>query len=59
MPEQLQVLVAFRFYATGTFQTVVSDLVGVHRSSVSRIVSGVTAALARHKNEYISFPIGN
>ena len=49
VPEHLQVLVVFRFYATGTFQTVVSNLAGVYQSSVSWIVSRVTAALARLK----------
>ena len=52
----LQVLVTLRFYATGTFQNVVGELIGVNQSTVSRIVTRVTDAFLRYMNEFIEWP---
>ena len=51
-----QVLCALRFYATGGFQTLVGDAVGLHKSSVSRSVNAVSRCIARRRNEFIWFP---
>lgn len=53
---EMQVLVALRFYASGSFQNVVGDTVNVHKSTVSRIVYRVSAALCRHARDFIYFP---
>ena len=55
VPPLLQLLVALRFYATGCFQMVDGDLFGVHKSTVCRIVSRVSKAIAGLKNQYIRF----
>ena len=41
-----QVLVALRYFATGSFQRVARDLHGISQSSVSRCVTGVGKALS-------------
>ena len=51
-----QVLVALRYFATGSFQRVAGDLHGVSQSSVSRCVTGVGKALSRRASQYITFP---
>ncbi|XP_042882922.1 putative nuclease HARBI1 [Penaeus japonicus] len=45
IPVATQVLVALRFYASGTFQSVIGDSVGLSQSSVSRIINAVTSAI--------------
>ena len=57
IPGMLQLFCALRFYATGTFQTVIGDSIGIHRSSVSRIVTRVTTAICRLQNNHIKFPV--
>ena len=51
-----QLLIALRFYATGTFQLVVGDTVGVHKSTVCRVLHQVTAAIAALRPKYVKFP---
>ena len=51
-----QLLIALRFYATGTFQLVVGDTIGVHKSTVCRILHHVTAAIANLRAKYVHFP---
>ncbi|CAN7950423.1 unnamed protein product, partial [Ixodes hexagonus] len=51
-----QVLVALRFYATGTFQVVLGDLWGVHKSTVCRAIKRVTIAIASLAREFVTFP---
>lgn len=52
----LQVLLALRFYATGAFQDVVADLIGVSQSTVCRAVQRVTDALIRQAGREIRMP---
>ncbi|VDI26839.1 Hypothetical predicted protein [Mytilus galloprovincialis] len=54
-PEQ-QTFAAIRYYATGSFQTVVGDTMGISQPSMSRIVQRVSSALCRHAGQYIRFP---
>lgn len=56
IPVRSQVLVALRFYATGSFQVLVGDSYGIHKSTVSRIIHRVSRALARQINNFITFP---
>ena len=53
---EMQVLVALRFYASGSFQNVLGDTVHVHKSTVSRIIHRVSVALCRHARDFIHLP---
>jgi len=53
---KLQVLIALRFYATGTFQIVLGDLFGVSQKSVSRIIWRVSSAIANLADEEVVLP---
>ena len=54
---QEQVLVALRFFASGSFLELVGDTVGgIPKCTVSRIVSRVSTALARKQNQFIRWP---
>ena len=52
----LQILVALRFFASGSFLQLIGDTVGLPKSSVSRVVKDVSLALAQKQNEFISWP---
>ena len=53
LPALLQVCIALRFFATGTFQVVVGDIIGIHKSTISRTVHRVSNLLAALKSSYI------
>ena len=53
---EMQVLVALRFYASGSFQNLVGDTVSVHKSTVSRTMHRVSAALCARARQHIHFP---
>ena len=55
LPVSLQIVIALRYYGTGSLQAV-TDVHGVGKMSVSRCVHSVSAALARRVNNYISCP---
>ena len=52
----LQVLLTLRFYATGTLQNVIGELLCVDQSTVNRIVNRVTNAFLRRMNRFIVWP---
>lgn len=52
--EQLEI--ALRFYASGTFQSVVGFSSKVKQPTVSRVVSRVTDAIIRHSSDMIKWP---
>ena len=52
----LQVLLTLRFYATGSFQDVCGELVGVSQSTASKTIARVTRALLQRVHNWISFP---
>ena len=56
LSESLQVMVALRFYATRTFQSVVDDIHMISKASVSRTVYAVSGAIAHKCREFISMP---
>lgn len=59
LPVSLQVMVALRFYATGSFQTVLGDVHRISRPSVSRIINDITDCLVRLSPEYVKIPTQN
>lgn len=54
-PEQ-QVLIALRFFASGSFLQVIGDSLGVDKSTVSRTVRDVSVALNRRQHQFIKWP---
>ena len=56
LPSYLQVLTALRFYGTGSFQAVVGDTHGIHKSTVSRCINRVSTALCQRVRQYIKYP---
>ena len=54
-----QILIALRFYATGSFLQVVGDCVGVDKSTVCRLLNDVTDALAELSTQFILWPSEN
>ncbi|KAF0704107.1 putative nuclease HARBI1 [Aphis craccivora] len=44
---QVQILIALRYYATGTFQAVLGDHIHVHKATVCRIVKRVSLQIAQ------------
>jgi len=51
-----QVLIALRFYATGTFERVVGDLFGVSVFAACTVIHKVSRAIAKQKVHFLSFP---
>ena len=51
----LQVLIALRFFACGSFQLVVGDLFGVSKATISRTIHRVAAAFARLVPRHVRF----
>jgi hypothetical protein len=51
-----QVLIALRYYATGSMQLVVADTGSISQPSVSRALSAVTDALVRLAPHYFTMP---
>ena len=54
-----QVLIALRYYASGSFLKVIADTMGVSKASASRSLLGVSKCLERMSEEWIVFPTGN
>ncbi|XP_069668625.1 putative nuclease HARBI1 [Periplaneta americana] len=54
-----QLLLALRFYATGSYQLVIGDVNGVSKSTVSRYVRKISYLLASLRPQYIKFPTGD
>ncbi|KAK7095809.1 hypothetical protein V1264_005174 [Littorina saxatilis] len=52
----LQVCLALRFFACGTFQDVCAELIGVSQPTASRTITRVTNAFLRHCPEWIRIP---
>ena len=45
-----------RFFATNSFQQVIGDVVGIHRSTCCKVVHEFSEAVCRHRAEFISLP---
>ncbi|XP_049699813.2 putative nuclease HARBI1 [Helicoverpa armigera] len=52
----LQLLIALRFYATGSFYITVGDFGGIHSSTMCRIIKKVTEAIASLRTIFINLP---
>ena len=52
-----QVLVALRFYATGSIQRVVGDTIAISHPTVSRSVTAVTNALVAVTGNFVKMPV--
>ena len=59
LPPLLQVLVALRFYASGSFLQVIGDTFGVDKSTVSRVIADVSRALIVKQPRFIKWPSTN
>ncbi|KAJ3661617.1 hypothetical protein Zmor_006005 [Zophobas morio] len=53
---QNQLLLALRFYATGSFLSVAGDFCGIHKSTASKTIKRVSRALASLRPAYIRMP---
>lgn len=51
-----KVLMALRYYASGSFLSVCADFIGIHKSTASRIVRLVSHELALLRPHFITFP---
>ena len=51
-----QVLIALRYYASGSFLKVIADAMGVSKASASRSLLAVSQCLERMSMEWIVFP---
>lgn len=51
-----QVMIALRFYASGSFLQVIGDTLGLDKSTVSRVVTAVTESLCRKTDDFIKWP---
>lgn len=58
LPVFLQVLVALKFYASGSFLQTIGHLHRISKASVSRCIKNVSLALSLHCQDYIKFPEG-
>ncbi|XP_028395313.1 putative nuclease HARBI1 [Dendronephthya gigantea] len=52
----VQVLIALRFFASGSFLQVIGDTFGVDKSTVSRVVRDVCLALSNKREQFIRWP---
>ena len=51
-----QVLIALRYFASGSFLQVVRDTMGVDKGTVSRCIERVSHALAAKTDQFIKWP---
>lgn len=52
----IQVMLALRFFASGSFMEVIGDTMGYDKSTVSRAVENVTNALLTKKDQFLNWP---
>lgn len=49
-------LVALRFYATGSFYITIGDFAKIHKSTAANFIYKVTAAIASLREMFVTFP---
>ncbi|CAL4136523.1 unnamed protein product, partial [Meganyctiphanes norvegica] len=59
IPTSTQVLVALRFFASGSFQSTIGDAHGITQSSVSKILDDIIYILVRKAKRAINMPTEN
>jgi hypothetical protein len=57
IPVMTQVLACLRIEASGTFQNVIADTIGVSQSAVSNMFNNYLEAMVVHKRTFIKFPV--
>ena len=57
LPVSLQIVIALRYYASGSHMNVVGDAHGVSKMSVSRCINIVSKCIANNIKNYLKFPI--
>ncbi|CAH2101261.1 unnamed protein product [Euphydryas editha] len=53
----LQLLIALRFFGTGSFQAVIGDTANVSKATVCRVIERVTTAIVLLRPQYVYMPI--
>ena len=56
LPTSLQILIAIRYFATGSFQQGNADIHGVHRTTVCKVIHKVAGAICGKAYLFIKFP---
>lgn len=51
-----QILITLRYFATGSFQIVTGDLIGIYQTTAGRIIHKVAKAIASLSTSYIKMP---
>ncbi|CAC5403276.1 HARBI1 [Mytilus coruscus] len=59
IPPVMKVLIALRFYASGSFQNIIADTFNIDQSTFSRTTHSVSNALVRRAHKFIKFPSGH
>ncbi|XP_033759136.1 putative nuclease HARBI1 [Pecten maximus] len=59
LPVSLQAMIALRYYASGSYMSVIGDAHGVSKMTVSRAIRDVSLILSNHARSYIKFPLTN
>ncbi|KAK4877062.1 hypothetical protein RN001_009568 [Aquatica leii] len=54
---EIQVLATLRYFAKGGYQNDIAEIHGMSQSTLSRTIKKVVSAVARHRHEYIKFPV--
>ncbi|ESP05215.1 hypothetical protein LOTGIDRAFT_75486, partial [Lottia gigantea] len=55
----LQLLITLHWYASGSFQLNLGEIMDIHQSTVSRTVKNISMAIASHRSDFIAFPTEN
>ena len=55
----MQLTIAVKFYATGSFLQVIGNTFGYNKSTVLRVVHAVTNAICCHGADFFRWPTGN
>jgi hypothetical protein len=55
LPSSMMVMIALRFYASGSFQQVVGDIFGVSKMTVHKVIERVSSVLDQAMSHYITF----
>jgi hypothetical protein len=59
LPVSLQIMIALRYYASGSYMNVIGDAHGVSKMSVSRCINIVSKCIANNIKNYIKFPMSS
>ena len=57
LPVSLQIMIALRYYSSGSYMNVIGDAHGVSKMSVSRCFKIVSKCIANNIKNYIKFPM--